>query len=337
MYLAPLNYDRFFKKVFSDPDIAKKFLEDFLDTEIESITILKDKHAITDDAAFVELDFRCKIKGRYIIIDMQQWYKSDVAQRFYLYHALKTGLQLETLPKRKILLDASSKQIKKIKDYSLLEPVYTIIWMVDDTLKFREEDYVSFKMTPEIVVDFVQNEKLWNKKEMQLLMQERANVLKVLSNKTKEIDFFYKNKLIFLFQKNIVKNNKIDKYVRWFEFAEKTKNTDNKEEDFIKFHGDPSFEEMIRRLNKSILTNEDMEYIKQEKESWEEVKRYDMEHYREGKKDGREEGLKEGEIKGEIKTLMSILKNQSLPEDFINNIKTQLVDLNKQLEEIISK
>ncbi|KPA15782.1 hypothetical protein MHK_004016 [Candidatus Magnetomorum sp. HK-1] len=27
MYLTPLNYDRFFKNVFSDPKIAKKFLE----------------------------------------------------------------------------------------------------------------------------------------------------------------------------------------------------------------------------------------------------------------------------------------------------------------------
>jgi len=329
MYLAPLNYDRFFKKVFSDPDIAQKFLEDFLDTEIESLTILKEKHKITDDATFVEFDFRCKIKGAYIIIDMQQWYKSDVAQRFYLYHALNTGLQLETLPKRKILLDASAKQIKKVKDYRLLEPVYTIIWMVDDTLKFNE-DYVSFKMTPEIVVDFVQNEKLWNKKNIQILMQERANILKVLSNKAKDIDFFSKNRLVFLFQKNIVKNNKIDKYVRWFEFAEKTKNLENTKTDFEKFQGDPLFDEVIRRLNKSILTDADIEYIKQEKESWEEVKRYDMEHYEEGKK----EGLKEGEIKGEIKTLKSILENHSLPEEFINNTKNKLKTLSKQLDKI---
>ncbi len=47
MYLAPLNYDRFFKKVFSDPEISGKFLEDFHDTEIESIEILKEKHAVT--------------------------------------------------------------------------------------------------------------------------------------------------------------------------------------------------------------------------------------------------------------------------------------------------
>ncbi len=37
MYLAPLNYDRFFKKVFSDIKIAKKFLEDFLGVDIEEI------------------------------------------------------------------------------------------------------------------------------------------------------------------------------------------------------------------------------------------------------------------------------------------------------------
>ena len=30
MYLAPLDYDRYFKKVFSDPAIAKAFLQGFL-------------------------------------------------------------------------------------------------------------------------------------------------------------------------------------------------------------------------------------------------------------------------------------------------------------------
>jgi len=30
MYLAPLNYDRFFRKIFKDDAIAKAFLEDFL-------------------------------------------------------------------------------------------------------------------------------------------------------------------------------------------------------------------------------------------------------------------------------------------------------------------
>jgi hypothetical protein len=89
MYLAPLNYDRFFKKIFSDLDIAKRFLEDFLDTKIEMIEMIKNRHAVTDDATYIEFDFRCKIDGAFVIIDMQQWFKADLVQRFYLYHALK--------------------------------------------------------------------------------------------------------------------------------------------------------------------------------------------------------------------------------------------------------
>ena len=43
-YLAPLNYDRFFKKVFSDTKIAKRFLEDFFEFKIESIEVLPLDH-----------------------------------------------------------------------------------------------------------------------------------------------------------------------------------------------------------------------------------------------------------------------------------------------------
>lgn len=50
MYLAPLNYDRFFRKVFSDLDISKRFLEDFFDTTIEEIHELPTERKITDDA-----------------------------------------------------------------------------------------------------------------------------------------------------------------------------------------------------------------------------------------------------------------------------------------------
>ena len=84
----------------------------------------------------MEFDFRCKIKGNYAIIDMQQWYKQDIVQRFFLYHALNTGLQLEGLPKKNLILDKATRKIKKIKDYRSLEPVLTLIWMVDDNLGF---------------------------------------------------------------------------------------------------------------------------------------------------------------------------------------------------------
>jgi len=49
MYLAPLNYDRYFKKVFPDTSIAKCFLEDFLNLKIQSTELLSVNHKLTDD------------------------------------------------------------------------------------------------------------------------------------------------------------------------------------------------------------------------------------------------------------------------------------------------
>ncbi|MGE5341242.1 MAG: hypothetical protein ACM3SY_07145, partial [Candidatus Omnitrophota bacterium] len=199
MFLAPLNYDRYFKKCFSDPDIAKKFLEDFLDETIEEFEMLNGQHRITDDATLVEFDYRCKIKGAYVIIDMQQWYKRDIGQRFYLYHAINTGLQLEKLPERNLIMDRLTQKLKKVKDYRALEPVLTLIWMVDDTLGFKE-NYVSYCMTPELVVDFVQNDKLWRKPDFVELLKTRTSILGVLHNKRKGMPFLSMNRLIFLLQ-----------------------------------------------------------------------------------------------------------------------------------------
>ncbi len=115
MYLAPLNYDRYFKKVFSETRIAQQFLEDFLEVTIERPEMLPKQKYVTDDAAYVEFDFRCKIAGASVIIDMQQWYKPDIIQRLYLYHALNTGLQLEDLPKERLEL-LRGKTVKTVKD-----------------------------------------------------------------------------------------------------------------------------------------------------------------------------------------------------------------------------
>ena len=137
MYLAPLNYDRYFKKVFSDLRIAKRFLEDFFDVTIQEIEILKVQHKITDDAIAVEFDFRCKIDDQLVIIDMQQWYKPDVVHRFYTYHCINTALQLESLPLKSIALEGDKE--RKIKDYNEIVPVITLVWMVDDTFGFKED------------------------------------------------------------------------------------------------------------------------------------------------------------------------------------------------------
>ena len=231
MYLAPLNYDRFFKKVFSDLMIAKKFLEDFLDVDIEEIKVLERKHKATDDAVAVEFDYRCKIEGQYVIIDMQQWYKFDIVKRFYVYHSLSSVLQLEIMAMKSINLSEEKKY--DTKNYDALEPVITLLWMADDTLNYKE-DFVAFALYPEQTVDFLKNNELWAEGSKEKVEEYRQNVLTLLNNESKGIDFLAKNRLIYIFQKNVVKNKKISKYFDWFELAEKTKDKDNEENDFIK-------------------------------------------------------------------------------------------------------
>jgi hypothetical protein len=43
------------------------------------------------------------------------------------------------------------------------------------------------------------------------------------------------------------------KYSKLFEFAEKTKNPDNKEEDFLEYMDDEIFCEIMKRINKNSL------------------------------------------------------------------------------------
>lgn len=100
-----------------------------------------------------------------MIIDMQQWYKPDIVQRFYLYHALNSGLQLEQLPKERLLIDRLTRKLKKVKDYRALEPVLTLVWLVDETLRL-EENYVAYTLRPEWVRDVIKNERLWYKPEI---------------------------------------------------------------------------------------------------------------------------------------------------------------------------
>ena len=90
MYLAPINANRFFERVFQDTHIAQKFLEDVLNVQIDSIELLLRKNKMTDDGSYVEFDFRCKILGQYVIIEMQQFYKQDVIKRFYMYTKRRT-------------------------------------------------------------------------------------------------------------------------------------------------------------------------------------------------------------------------------------------------------
>ncbi len=339
MYLAPLNYDRYFKKVFSDERIAKAFLEDFLDVQIEELSMLPKQHQVTDDASFVEFDFRCKIAGNYVIIDMQQWYKPDITQRFYVYHALNSGLQLEEMPKEQMRLD-ESRRIKTVKDYRELEPVITLIWMVDDTLKFTQ-NYISYIMLPELILEFLKSERLWKTPEIRKLLQERKQVLDIAANRTKNLDFLPKNRLIFAFQKNIVRNTHAEKYNRWFTFAEKTRNKENVKEDFQDFQEDDIFAEIIRRLNTSSLTDDDLRYIEQERRSWQEFSRWERGMYEsvyhegvyDGEQRGEERGIKKGEEKRNREIVLNMHSNGISPENIAEMTGIELAQVLSIIEE----
>jgi predicted transposase/invertase (TIGR01784 family) len=245
----------------------------------------------------VEFDFRCKIENSFVILDMQQWYKRDVTHRFYLYHALNTGLQLEELSNKRVLYDHSYQKTKKVKDYRALLPVLTLVWMSDEAFGLRD-DYAAYTMTPELVTEFIKKEKLWHKPEIIEILKERARVLELLDNQNKDLYFLSKNRLIFLRQRNIVKNKTNAKYRKWFEFAEKTKNPDNKEEDFQEYMNDEIFVEIMKRINKKELTEDDFLYIENEREIREEVERYERQIYEDGQEEGIEKGIKQGEQRG---------------------------------------
>lgn len=299
MYLAPLNYDRFFKKVFSDLRIAKQFLEDFFGFTIEKIEPLPKAHKLTNESSLIEFDFRCKVDGEYIIIDMQQWYKHDIVKRFYMYHCSHTVLQLEELPIKKV-----GKE-KKIKDYRGLLPVKTLIWLVDDALKFKT-DYSGHIMLPEDVEDFLKDEKLWPKnnclknpeqfkKSYDKLLQKRESLLNILNNDSKNLMFLRQNRLIFAFQRNIVQNlekaiekkKEIKPYMRWFEFAQKTRDDNNIAKDFEKFENDEIFEEIMRKLNHSSLNTDEKKYI----HYWQELEGIAETKWKDGRAEEREANI----------------------------------------------
>ncbi len=301
-------------EVFKDLKIAKVFIEDFLEVEIESIEALDTTARFTDNAAIVEFDYRCKIDGQYTIIDMQQWYKPDVTQRFFLYHALNTGLQLETLPEKKLIIDRDTGKAKEVKTGLQLEPVSTLVWMVEDNLGFKE-NYMSYRLLPHTVVDFLKKNELWKQQDIRALLEEREVVLDHLKHTNKDIDFLPKNSLVFMFQKNIVKDEKIKKYTRWFEFAEMTRNEDNKKEDFEKFRGDEIFEAIISRIDKSKLEPDDMQYIDIQKEDRAKFGRWEEGIREQSKRQGKIEGKIEGEKKKAIESALICKKKGYSVED----------------------
>lgn len=257
MFVASLNLDLFFKKVFSNTRIAKKYLEDVLGVRITEITLLSIEHKISDDSVLIKFDFRCKINGQYVVIEMQQKHKPDVNKRFYLYHCVQTALQLENL--EPVTITKANGETYTEKNYSGLEPVTTIIWLVDDSLNFTD-DFVAFTTLPEIAKDFISNDALWSQ-PLDIIKKERKAALEILNNQTKDLDFFSQNRIIYLFQKNITRNKKNAPYFKWFDFAEKSKNVNNEENDFKNYKNDKIMGEVIKRLRKDKLSPEERTYM----------------------------------------------------------------------------
>jgi hypothetical protein len=244
-YLAPLNKDEPFKKVFNDDEIAKAFLEDMLNVTIESIKRLETDHKITSAASVVRFDFRCKILGKEVIIEMQNDYYDGLIKRFYLYHCLNTGLQLEVIKDKAEKHPITGKEYL-IKRYVELQPVISIIWMAEHSLGFKE-DFIEFSTYPKALADFIMDDSIWIK-EKEDILQVRNKLLNYLQKTAYNLDFHAQNRLIYVFQNNVVKNKRNERYSKWFEFAHKTRKDDNTAADFQPFINNLIFSKMIQRL-----------------------------------------------------------------------------------------
>ena len=108
------------------------------------------------------------------------------------------------------------------------------------------------------MVEFLTNEELWASKDWTKIDIEREKVLTLLKNKTTNVDFLPQNRLIFAFQKNIVKNKKLKEYCDWFELAEKTRNKNNVEEDFEDLKKNPTIMAVMERIEKKRLPEEEL-------------------------------------------------------------------------------
>lgn len=274
MYLSSLNYDFLFKKVFMHTSIAKQFFEDLFDITIEEIKPVRIVYKLTDKAMRVKFDYRCKVDGEYIIFEMQQRYPKDSIKRFYTYTCVGNVVQLEDILEQKkaeeVLLAKKAGKPRRVRDeYKYILPVKTIVWMADDNLGF-EEDYMCFTMLPQNYLNFITDNELWSNGNLEELQKKRNFLLKLAENETKGLSFLRKNQLIFLFQKNIVRNKKNKKYVSWFEFAQKSANKKNQETDFESFENNKIFKKMIELLKIENLNDYEIdlaEELEKEKEA----------------------------------------------------------------------
>jgi len=264
-----------------------------------------------------------------------------VAQRFFLYHALNSGLQLETLPQKKLIVDRDSGKTKTIKDYRRLEPVTTLVWMVDDNLGF-DLNYIAYRLMPHTVSAFLSADKLWKTPEVKTLLEKRAKVMRDMANEHKGMPFLAQNSLTFMFQKNIIQSPKLVRYKDWFTFAEKTKNPDNTEADFKAYEKQAVFSKIIARISQGALTPNDIQYIEDEDELTEEIHRWEKsvseESWKQGKAEGKVEGKAEGRVEGKAegendkaRKMAKVMKQKGMDTQTIHEISNLSITEIEQL------
>ncbi len=126
-----------------------------------------------------------------------------------------------------------------------------------------------------------------------------------MNNNAKELDFLPQNRLIYAFQKNIVKNKKYSKYFKWFDLAQKTANKNNTKDDFVLYEKDEILMKVIRRINMETMKPYESEYIDDYNETLKEIELWNKtmreEIMKEVKEDIREESIKEGREEGREK------------------------------------
>jgi hypothetical protein len=129
--------------------------------------------------------------------------------KIYLYHSLSTSLQLEVI-KDKLGKNKAGEQTI-IKRYTDLKPVITIIWMAESNLGFTE-DFVEFNTYPKHWADFIINDAIWSQ-EKSVILEARHQLLQHLNHKKDyDLGFHEQNRLIYVFQNNVVKNKRNERY-----------------------------------------------------------------------------------------------------------------------------
>jgi hypothetical protein len=88
---------------------------------------------------------------------------------------------------------------------------------------------------------------IW-RQDKENILEARNKILSVADTIKEKFGFHAQNRLIYVFQKNVVKNKSDKPYVQWFEFAQKTLKDNNKESDFQSYLNNLIFSRMIQRL-----------------------------------------------------------------------------------------